>query len=307
MNEYLLPSVQLKYSPFNWMDIRYAYTQTLARPDFHQLSPKYTMSTDFKNVWAGNPDLKPARSLNNDLMLTFYGNKLGLLSLGVFAKTIKDFTYFTRYQLYDSTTAGLRTLDSFQPWEPYPGAWLNTYLNTPYDAYVKGIEFDFQTRFWYLPAGLDGVVLGINYTKIESEATYPLRDTKTLWQPFPLPPITYTIDSTRTGRLIHQPNDILNAYIGYERGGFSARVSFLFQGNAVSYIGAFPEQDGYTQDYFRIDASARQKLPVLGAEIYLDCSNLNSATNASAQRSIDGFTSEKHYGLTANLGIRFKL
>jgi hypothetical protein len=166
---------------------------------------------------------------------------------------------------------------------------------------------DFQTRLWYLPKLLDGIVLGINYTMIESEATYPIYDDTTIYYPRPKPAETYVKYSTRKGRLIYQPNDVLNAYIGYEVGGFSARLSFLFQGNSVSRIGAFPEQDGYTKDYFRIDASVRQKLPWFGAEVYLDASNLNNEINSSAQTSIDGFTNIKNYGTTANLGIRFRL
>ena len=43
-NDYALPMVQVKYSPFDWMDIRYAYTQTLARPDYQQLTPKFTIT-----------------------------------------------------------------------------------------------------------------------------------------------------------------------------------------------------------------------------------------------------------------------
>jgi len=45
-------------------------------------------------------------------------------------------------------------------------------LSHPYDATVKGFELDFQTSLWYLPFPLKGVVFGINYTHIKSEATY---------------------------------------------------------------------------------------------------------------------------------------
>jgi len=307
-NEFWLPMVQTKYSPFKWCDIRYAYTQTLARPDYHQMSPKITYDNPRRQIRAGNPDLVPAHAYNHDLNLTFHGNKLGLLSVGAFYKTIEDFTYYTTYTLHKTAVSeGVKTINDFSIMgnKPEEGAIVYTFINSPYEAYVKGLEFDLQTRLWYLPLGLDGVVLGINYTMIESEATYPLRDDVTDYST--RPPVTTTYDSTRTGRLIYQPNDLLNAYIGYEYKGFSVRVSFLFQGNAVSYVGAFAEQDGYTRDYFRIDASVRQTLPFWGTEIYLDINNLNNQTNSSAQISIDGFTNVKHYGLTANLGIRFRL
>ncbi|OPZ71536.1 MAG: hypothetical protein BWY83_01109 [bacterium ADurb.Bin478] len=41
-------------------------------------------------------------------------------------------------------------------------------------------------------------------------------------------------------------------------------------------------------------------------EVYLDVNNLNNEKNSAAQLSIDGFTSVKNYGMTANLGIRIR-
>jgi TonB-dependent receptor len=306
-NEFWLPMVQTKYSPLNWFDLRYAYTQTLARPDYHQLSPKLNYDNPRRQIRAGNPELVPAHAYNHDLNLTFHSNKLGLFSVGAFYKTINDFTYSTTYILHQTSNSEyIKTISDFSigGTRPEDGATLYTFINSPFPAYVKGLELDFQTRFWYLPYGLDGVVLGINYTKIKSDATYPLRDEVTDYSV--RPPITTTYDSTRAGRLIYQPDDIMNSYVGYDFRGFSARVSFVFQGNSVSYIGRFPEQDGYTKDYFRIDVSARQTLPFPGMEIYLDITNINSEKNSAAQRSIDGFTSVKHYGTVVNLGLRFR-
>lgn len=303
-NEFWLPMGQIKYKPFEWGDVRYAYTQTLARPDYHQLSPHFNMDFSLNNVWSGNPNLKTARAFNHDVIVSLHSNKLGLLSVGWFYKTVKDFTYYTQYKLHKAAPAGLDSVGSFTP-PPKDGATLYTYINSPYDAHVRGLELDFQTSLWYLP--LKGLVFGINYAHIWSEARYPWRDDITIFDPGP-PRRTYSVvkDSTRTGRLINQPNDILNSYIGFDYRGFSARLSFVFQGNAVSGVGAFAEQDGFTRDYYRFDASVRQKLPWQGSEIYLDFFNLNSETNSSAQRSIGGFTNEQNYGLTTNLGIRFR-
>jgi TonB-dependent receptor len=309
-NKFWLPMVQAKYAPLDWFDVRYSYTQTLARPDYHQLSPKLNYDNPRRQIRSGNPDLVPAHAYNHDLSLTFHSNKLGLVTVSGFYKTINDFTYYTTYTLHPTAVSDdIKTINDFDIMgtKPEDGATLYTYINSPHPAYVKGLEFDFQTRFWYLPYGFDGVVLGINYTLVKSVATYPVRDDTTLYPPRPAPPYTYTYDRTRSGRLIYQPNDILNAYVGYELKGFSARVSFLFQGNSVSNIGAFPEQDGYTKDYFRVDASARQTLPYWGMEIYLDIVNINNRKNYAAQRSIDGFTNVKHYGMIANLGLRFRL
>ena len=306
-NKFWLPMIQARYKITDWFDARVAYTQTLSRPDYHQLSPHFTISYTLGGVTAGNPDLKPAQAYNSDIILTFHSNELGLFSIAGFYKEIKNFTYATQYSLYGTAPNGLSTINDFNIGgaTPVKGASLSTYINTPYLAYVRGVELDLQTRFWYLPSPFNGIVLGINYSHISSSATYPWRNTRTTIIP-PRSTITQVFDSTRAGRLIDQPNDIMNAYIGYDFKGFSTRLSFLFQGNAVSNVGNFTEQDGFTRDYFRIDASARQILPWYEIELYLDMNNLNSENNTSAQQSIDGFTNEQNYGLTANLGVRYR-
>ncbi len=315
-NHYWLPMVQAKYDVTDWSDIRYSYTQTLARPDYSALDPHFYLDYSHNNVWAGNPDLKPAQAYNHNVEITFHSNDIGLITIGGFYKTISHFTYSTSYPMLDNSSAvppGFDSTGSFV----FPGTnvkpnqqvgALYTYINSPYKAYIRGVEADFETRFWYLPSPLDGVVFGINYTRISSSATYPFLFLRTVNNPTPPPKYkTVLIDSSRGGRLIDQPNDIMNTYIGYDYKGFSARVSFLFQGNSVSYVGNYRQQDGYTKDYFRIDASARQMLPWAGAQVYLDANNLNDESNISAQQTIGGFTSEQYYGLTADLGIRITL
>ncbi len=309
-NHYWLPMVQAKYDVASWGDIRYSYTQTLARPDFNSLDPGWTIDQPGQGVNTGNPNLKPAESFNHDLMFTIHSNDIGLISVGAFYKTIKDFSYFTSYWLLPN-----RTLPGYDTLAQYTGAQsgatINTYYNNPYKAYLKGLEGDFQTRLWYLPAPLNGIVLGINYTHIWSSTLYPYILKKTTQVIPPGGGRPYNVDSliadSRGGRLLDQPDDILNASFGYDYKGFSGRLSFLYQGSAVSGIGARVEQDGYTHDYFRMDASFRQMLPWPGLQIYLDINNINQRPDISAQQTIGGFTSEQYYGLTADLGIRYTL
>jgi TonB-dependent receptor len=310
-NHYWLPQVQAKYDIADWVDLRYSYTQTLARPDYTQFSPHFNISADSPhNIWGGDPKLKPAQAYNQDLLFTLHSNELGLLSVGGFYKEIDHFTYATAYHLHSKAVYdkfGITGLDSLASFAPFltsadDDATLNTFINSPYKAYVKGVEFDFQTRFWYLPAPFNGIVLGINYTHVWSQATYPYFDEKAVRGV-----ITKYTDSTRTGRLVYQPNDIANVSLGYDYKGFSAKVSCVFQGNSVTYVGAYPEQDGYSKDYFSIDFSARQMLPWTGLQLFFDAKNLNSESNMAVQQSINGFTSQNYYGFTLNLGIRYEL
>ncbi|MCL5020337.1 MAG: TonB-dependent receptor [Bacteroidetes bacterium] len=304
-NHYWLPMVQAKYDFANWGDVRYAYTKTLARPDFTSLDPGWSIDQPGQGVNTGNPNLEPAQSFNHDLMFTVHSNTVGLFSVGIFYKTVKDFSYFTSYWLLPN-----RTLPGYDTLAQYPGAQngasLNTFYNNPYKAYLKGVETDLETRLWYLPGPLSGIVLSLNYTHIWSNTLYPYIILKKI-QITPRLTVDSLIAASRGGRLIYQPDDIFNGSIGYDLGGFSGRVSFLYQGSMVSSIGARVEQDGYTQDYFRVDASIRQLLPWRGFQIYLDVNNINQRPDISAQETIGGFTSEQYYGLTADLGVRYTL
>ncbi|MBK7106504.1 MAG: TonB-dependent receptor [Ignavibacteriae bacterium] len=313
-NDYLLPMLQLKYSPLKWMDLRFAYTHTLSRPDYHALSPKFSI-TQGNQIYTGNPELKPATSMNQDLNITFHSNEIGLFSIGGFYKKIENFVYNASYRLDLAEEAGIDALSRYQIYrdgDPVvtpiltagkSDATVFRPLNNPYDATVKGLELDFQHNFWYLPSPFNNFVIGLNYANISSETTYPWYDVEV--KIIGRERITVFIDSASTGRLIDQPKHIFNAYLGYDYLGFSSRLSFLFQDNSARGNGGRnPELDSYTTEYFRIDFAARQKLPIWNSELFLDVSNLNGSNTSWIQRSIEGYLGIQNYGLTANLGIR---
>ena len=312
-NEFTLPMAQIKYSPFDWMDVRYAYTQTLARPAYQSISPKFTIAQGQPGfIYAGNPQLVPAKAFNHDLNFTFHTNKLGLFTVGAFYKTIKNFVYTASYQLDAATTAGVDSIarytivrDGANVVIPNANATVVRPLNNPFDATVKGFEFDFQHNFWYLPAPFNNLVFGINYARLYSSTRYPFFDVKVVIEGRNRIPVL--VDSSSAGRLIQAPEHVLNAYIGYDYEGFSTRLSFLFQSNvATGNGGRYPEFDAYTKDYFRVDFSARQKLPWLNSELFLDITNLNDENTSGIIKSIQGFNNIQNYGLTANLGLRLR-
>ena len=111
---------------------------------------------------------------------------------------------------------------------------IRTWINLEKSSYVRGVELDWQTHFWYLPSFLNGLVLNVNYTHIKSESYYPYQKKIAKVTVYF---IKYSyVDTTRSGRLIDQPNDILNLTIGYDIGGFSARLSFLYQDNVLKSV-----------------------------------------------------------------------
>jgi TonB-dependent receptor len=297
-NHLLLPMVHLRYKIFEWLDIRYAYTQTLTRPDFIALSPAYFVQNDGAFVFnAGNPDLKPGESSNHDVVASLYNNEIGLFTAGGFYKKIDKLIWQTQYQLIANPIPGFKGISDFQG--AATGARVQTWVNNRYNAEIYGAEFDWQTRFWYLPFPISGIVLNVNYTHIWSNTKYP--------QPLYLRSGTQFVfvDSFRVGRVIDQPADIINASFGYDYEGFSSRVSFIYWGEVIGYVGNLDVVDSRTTDYFRIDVAVRQKLPLEGLQIYLNLNNINERKDEATQKTASLPTNQQYYGFTADLGLRY--
>ena len=131
------------------------------------------------------------------------------------------------------------------------------YVITSYSIhYTKLYE---QTHFWYLPSILRGLVFNVNYTHIASETSFPFQ-TAVKQGDGPFAP-TIFVDSTRTGRMPNQPDDVLNVTLGYDIGGFSARLSFVYTDNVLVGVNrTYKELDSYTDAYYRWDFTAYYEL-----------------------------------------------
>ncbi len=297
-NSFLLPMIHLKYKPVKWFDIRLAFTQTLSRPNFSQIVPKWDI-LDASVEW-NNPYLKPSFSTNYDLHLSFYQHKLGLFTIGGFHKSIEDLIYNTgNAVILDPKEFGLPSNLKGRP--------VTKIINNKFPAKLWGLELEWQTRFWYINNFLKGFVLNINYTHTKSEVQYPKTEIKKKFIQEPPYQITENIDTFYTDRLIYQPGDILNVTIGYDFKGFSTRLSFLYQDDIFAYTHFFKELRGVSDKYYRLDLSMKQKLPWKGFEILLNISNLSSSVERDINVSRGFPMKEQHYGITMDAGIRYRL
>ena len=336
-NSYALPSFFLKYEPNDWLILRYASTKTLTRPDYADIIPLYNFLGLGGEVLYRNRFLEPGVSKNQDYVVAFNSKKLGLLSLSYFTKNIDGMVYSSgkRY-IVEGTADSLYGLPHYTDKK-----FIVDYkLNNPYAVKLEGFEIDYQTRFWYLPGMLSGLVFNANYTRSLSEVKYPRTtiDYQITWVPS-FQVVTVNLDSFYVDRLIDQPNDIFNYSLGYDYRGFSARVSMLYMSDVFKTTNFWPELRETTDSYRRYDLSMKQKLPVKGLEIYLNISNLTEAIDVTRLRGYnqsdpnfdhalldkikapDDITIderldmiptdsrakklEEHYGKTIDLGFRF--
>ncbi|MFH1197821.1 MAG: TonB-dependent receptor [bacterium] len=297
------PNAQLRYKFTDWCDIRLAYSQTVSRPDYQAILPNTFFSEGLSTI-AGNPKLNPTISTNFDGYLSFYSNEIGLFTIGGFYKKLSNVFYNTSifYQnlgYYDAAFPDSSFWQSQGIKPPGPSERISTYLNNPYPAYIKGLELEWQTNFWYLPEPFNSVVLNINYTKVWSEMDYQqLRNEPVRVQV--VDPVTgrikfvttyVTSDTIRTARLLNQGDDIINIALGVDYKGFSGRISFNMQGNVITSVGSRPEDDQYTGNIFKWDFTLKQELPIDGLSVSL--SGINIFHNAiktyqKFRREIDG-------------------
>ena len=297
---YWLPDVSLRYKPLAWFDLRLSYTNTIAYPDYNAIVPRNDVSIGTAIAW-NNYQLVPSRSTNYDAYASFYNNSIGLFTVGTFLKRITDLIYpWTFY------VSGSQALQYFPPnlgaTAPTGTYSISTFVNNPYRIDDWGMEIDWQTHFWYLPRPFDGIVLNVNYTHIFSKAQYPYTDVQRVGR------LLVYVDTSFTDRLLFQPDDIVNLSLGYDYEGFSVRVSMLYQGEIFTGTNYWPQLRTSTSAYTRWDLSVKQALPWFGLQLYGDINNINGVNDVAV---INGSgvvvpQSEQSYGLTADLGLRWR-
>ncbi len=290
------PMLHIRYKLTNWFDIRLAGTRTISRSRLDWLNPRESKRAASQNASRGIIDLKPQISNNFDLFLSFYNYRLGLLTVGGFYKNIEDLIWMRRGMKIFKVDIDEGTFP-----EHYRGFNLTQPENNPFDTEVYGFEIEWQTNFIWLPKPLDGIVLNANYSQIWSETRYPYSINKTLR----VPPFTSSrIDTFRVGPMPNQSDDIANVAIGYDKGGFSARLSMLYQGKTLSSVGNREEIDGFTDALIRWDFMMRQKInkwvSVFGA-----WNNITNSADQSYIQAIKYADDKEFYGWTADVGLLF--
>ena len=304
-NSYYLPALFINYKPNETLGIRYARTNTLTRPDYSSLIPLQRATGSSRSLDWRNKFLDTGQASNTDISVSYNDNKLGLLTVGYFNKKIENLIY----------SSGLRvalpedTLRFDLPGE-YANYKIQNYeLNNPNKVILSGWELDYQTRFWYLPGALNGLVFNANYTVTTSEVKYPRTVVNGYFDFDTFTFVESNNDTTYIDRLLDQPNEIINLSIGYDYKGFSGRLSMLYNDDVFVNTNFWNEKREITDSYQRFDLSLKQELPLDGLEIFLNASNLTETSDISRYRGVtsggDNFKLKQFYGRTIDLGLRY--
>lgn len=309
-NEFFLPMIHARYKPLDWFDVRASYTHTLSRPSYTEFLPSwhiYMTGIDYRN-----PNLRPAKSENYDLYFSFYNNKIGLFTIGGFAKNIEDLIFshseiitsdtmaVEKYGLTEELTGQLPSRFKSNP------IW--SFINNPNNVTVRGIELEWQSNLWYLPGLLKNFVFNINYTYTFSEVKYPRTvPIKEIQDSIfgPREVIVGNADSSFTAPLLFQPDHILNLIVGYDFKGFSIRASMQYKSDIFSQNNWRPDLRGLTEYFYIYDMAISQALPIEGLILYGNVKNISKSKESDLNVGTEYMSNKQYYGMTAGLGIKY--
>lgn len=155
----VLPGLHVKYDINENTILRFAWTNTLARPNYYDIVPYRNIAVEDEELFLGNSTLKPTTSMNFDVMAEQYFASVGIVSAGVFYKDISDFIYIYNQKGFVDPATG----ETYNLFQPRNGA----------KATLTGVEFAFQRQLDFLPGFLSRLGLYTNYTFTSSTTDNP--------------------------------------------------------------------------------------------------------------------------------------
>lgn len=268
----ILPSVHFKFDVSPSAVIRFAWTNTLARPNYQDLVPFIDVVNEDEEIFLGNPELETTTSMGFDLMAEYYFSNVGILSGGLFYKDINDFIYTS--QSIDSPTG----FDVFQP------------LNGD-AASIFGAEFAFQRQLDFLPGFLKNLNIYLNYTHLTSDTEGVENQEGGFRTDLDLPGTA--------------PN-MFNGSLAYTDNKLNVRLSANFSDSYVDEIGGNAFEDRYYDEQFLVDFNVNFALND-NLRIYLDANNLTNQPLRYYQGKQSRTMQAEFYGRRLSIGLKYDL
>jgi TonB-dependent receptor len=282
----ILPSAGVVYEIVPQMNLRGSWSRTIARPTFRELAPVATIEFLQGDEFVGNTNLTLSSITNYDLRWEWFRKGGEVLAASVFYKELTD-----PIELISFVVSGRSFV---QPVNYERGE-------------VKGAEFEARFNLGNVVQPLEGLIVGANYTIIDSEVDVPVSEQQSL--------AIFGLDEP-TRRLQGQPENLLNASVSYdhERLGISTGVFYnvvgetLVTGAAVGENGGVP--NSFETSYRTVDFTYSQQLNKgkTRLSVSLKAKNLFPQERESVYRSPDGDEVIKRFRDTATLyGLSFSL
>jgi TonB-dependent receptor len=287
----ILPGLTFRYQAKKDLILRAAVTSAIARPAYFDLVPFVNVNSNDQLITLGNSDLKATRSLNLDLMAEKYFTSVGIISAGVFYKTLNDFFYTYSTNTYDSVSYQREILPIVGGTNPMRAAdrWRYQQQRNGDQVRLFGFEVAFQRQLDFLPGkwkGL-GVYLNYTYTKSTADGVYSASGIK------------------RTGiSLPGTAPHMFNGSLSYEDKRFIARVSLNYTAAYIDLVGADAFEDSYYDKQLFVDFNTSYALSPR-VRWFLEANNLTNQPLRYYQGVASRTMQVEYYRSRWNTGIKF--
>lgn len=265
----ILPGVHFKYNSSETTVLRFAWTNTIARPNYIDLVPYRQREDD--EISIGNPQLNPTTSMNFDFMAERYFESVGILSGGVFYKNLNDFIYTQKTDQEDG-------IELYQP------------LNGD-KATIFGAEVAFQRQLDFLPGFLKNFGIYANYTYLNSEAKGIANADGDMRGDLDLPGSS--------------PN-MFNASLSYGDKWFNARLSSNYADAYIDELGGDAFEDHFYDEQFFLDFNATVFLSK-NLQVYANLNNITNQPLRYYQGVKDRTMQMEYYSTRLTFGVKYDL
>ncbi len=272
---FLLPSLHVKYSLNDLTNIRFAYTQSYAKPNFVDLVPFVNYDADAARLYLGNTELQPSLSNNIDLMYEKYDRNGGILSGGLF------FKHMNRFQF---TRIVPSLLEDFPGYPQTAGFEFRQEQNGE-RAIVYGFELNYMQQLSFLPGVLDGLSAYLNYTFTGSDASTQDRDGMRL-----------------PGQAMHTGN----AALSWDYKGFTSKASLNYNGSYINSVASNENDDIIQAERFQLDLNLSQRISK-NFSVYAEFMNLTNAPSIRYQGNKNQISRIAYFGWSTRFGITYRL
>lgn len=280
----LLPSLLLKYRFHEDGNLRASITKTLSRPKYSALIANKTINTEDMEATIGDPNTKPAEAINIDLSADYYFKSIGLVSLGLFYKDIKNVNIEWSSNKYLGSDLGLQGEYANEEFE------VTQNINA-YDARIWGIEAALQRDFGFISPALNCVGFYGNYT-------YTHSSTRNFNE-------RLNVQEGEEVKVAGSPEHSANASLYFDKAGFNIRLSWNYASSFVDEMSTSRALDRYYDavNYMDLNASytwgKNYKFTV-----YADAKNLLNQPLRYYQGDKERTMQMEYYGVKVQAGVK---
>jgi TonB-dependent receptor len=272
----LFPSLQARIDLKDSTILRVAYSSTIARPGFNEVTPSLNIDPSANQVVQGNPNLKPTTSNAFDLAYEHYLPAAGIFSVGFFDKEISNYI------------APSRTDATFPNNGLFAGfvgiAHVVSYSNIA-NSHARGFELNYYEHLKNLPESLDGLGIGFNYTYVDSK--------------FQIRPGEFsTLPSTS--------KNTVNGTLFYETDHLNLRLGLYYLSSNLWAIGSGDTPDTFSAPRFNVDFGGSYIFDKQYS-LYFNIKNITNTPLTFYEGTPDRVIQREFYGPTYQFGLNFAL